>query len=194
MFSIGGVKVSTKDGLVIFDGPGREAPVQIKVDDFPLVLDYLDSFELDRRKAFRVPVSHLANELSVLVEYNGLSYSAKACDINVYGVLLEFPHGSMPDLLPDEKMRITLDLDEHRAVVIGSSCRCDPPRTGVSFDQFMSQDTRSSLQSIVRNVEEQWLARRVHGENTQEDRSGRVEITTGSRLNEGVSWIAADGL
>lgn len=173
MFYIGDVQVSTKNGLVVFNDPSRESPLQIKLNDFPLVLDFLDSFELDRRRAFRVPVSHLASELTVLVEHDGLPHSAKAFDINVHGILVEFPNGSMPDLLPNERTQITLEFSEHRAVLTGDVCRCDPPRCGISFDQSMQQDARASLQSIIRRVEEQWLARRVHGERVQGNRNGR---------------------
>lgn len=164
MFYIGDVQVSVNSGLVVFDDPGRESPLQIKVDDFPVLLDFLESFKLDRRRAFRVPVSYLANELTVLVEHGGLSYSAKAFDISAHGILLEFPDGSMPKLLLDERTQITLELGEHRAALTGIACRYDPPRYGISFDQSMQEETRASLRSIVRYAEEQWLARRIHGE------------------------------
>jgi hypothetical protein len=160
---VGNVMITCGEGLVTFDDPLRESPLQLKYDDLPLLLDLLDSVEWERRRAFRVPVWG-AHELSAVVEHHGQAHTADAVDISSAGVLLELGERGTRDLSVDDVVSVTLQWRDVRTTLSGVVHRCDGQRYGILFPSVLRRENVAShllLRWIVNQLESQWLSRQI---------------------------------
>jgi len=174
---IGNVVIACEDGIVTFDDPLRGSPLCINYDDFPLLLDVLDSVEWDRRRAFRVPV-WTQSQLSAAIEYDGNTYDdVDAVDISLAGVLLDLSESDAPDLSIDDSVNVTLQLNDVKATLSGIVRRCVGRRYGIVFPASLHRQQVNpplQLRLIVNQLESQWLSKRIHDK--QEDASSSVSV------------------
>jgi hypothetical protein len=164
--NVGNVNIVCDEGLLTFVDPNRETPVQIKVEDISLLLDFLDSVDWDRRRAFRVPLSK-SRALYVDITWHEMTYPVTPLDVSLTGILVEFDHRLAPDLAIDDSVGVTLKLGEVSASLMGTiKRRTGYGRYGIFFSGAVSGqrvDPPIALLSIVSQLETQWLLQRIYG-------------------------------
>lgn len=164
VLKIGNVVIACEDGIVTFDDPLRGSPLCINYDDFPLLLDVLDSVEWDRRRAFRVPV-WTESQLTAAIEYEGATYNdVDPVDISLAGVLIDLGDSDAPDLSMDDSLSVTLRLGDIKTTLSGVVRRCDGRRYGIVFPASLHRQQVNpplQLRLIVNQLESQWLSKRI---------------------------------
>ena len=168
---IGNVVIACEDGIVTFDDPLRGSPLCINYDDFPLLLDVLDSVEWDRRRAFRVPVWS-ESQLSASLEYGGNTYDdVDAVDISLAGVLIDLGDSDAPELSMHDNVNVTLQLNNIKERLSGVVRRCSGRRYGIVFPASLHRQQVNpplQLRLIVNQLESQWLSKRIREKRDEE--------------------------
>ena len=168
---IGNVVITCEDGMVTFDDPLRGSPLCVNYDDFPLLLDVLDSREWDRRRTFRFPV-WTESQLSAVIEYDGIIYDdVDVVDISSAGVLIDLVNSDAPDLSMDDSLNVTLQLNDIKTTLSGVVRHCVGRRYGIVFPASLHREQANpplQLRLIVNQLESQWLSKRIYEKREEE--------------------------
>ncbi|MCA9470736.1 MAG: PilZ domain-containing protein [Nitrospirales bacterium] len=118
----------------------------------------------DRRDGFRARVVHGLNLESELRCSKNKVWPSKALNLSQQGVLLEFPKGSVPSVIVDDKVSVKLCCHEDIVWVPGVVRHQRGNRVGIYFPEFMHRSTHSTAQiisRILRAVERGWLRQKA---------------------------------
>ena len=116
----------------------------------------------ERRRGLRVPVLK-DSDLHVEVRTDdGQTWPAKAINLSVTGVLVEFPAGRGPELALGETVRVGLTLDNSTIELAAAVKHRGHGPVGLFFHDTVVRETLRpppALATMVQSLERQWLTR-----------------------------------
>lgn len=162
---IGDIVVEAEGGQISFQREG-ESTVNLKLEGMALseLLDFLRSVRVDqqnRRRGFRVPV--VSNRLQAQLGAPHDKARARARDVSLSGIFLEFPEG-VPELQVNDRVDIAISHGNDDAAMRGIVKRRTDAGLGIEFGH--AADTESptppaEFARIVMLLEKEWLADRL---------------------------------
>ena len=119
-----------------------------------------NSREAERRNGYRAKVMRgMELNADMLCGFN-MVWPAKAIDLSLQGILLEFPKNRIPSVRVDEKVSVKLRCHEDVVWVAGVVRHRRGNRLGVFFSQLLDQGSRSTehtISRILKSIERGWL-------------------------------------
>ena len=125
-----------------------------------------DIIAAESRIAFRVPLGR-DTELRVrVVDENGKTWTPRAINISMTGILIEFPADDVPGFQTDDWLQVELRMNDHVERLKGFVRRCEGRGYGLIFPEVLQGaefDPPAALRTIVNTLERNWLRSRFPG-------------------------------